>query len=967
MSLIEQIKNGKLWRYLGGVHPKDNKTQSTSLAITTASIPKHLIIPVKQHIGQGGQIIVASGDRVLKGQPLTASDSFMAVPVHAPTSGTIEHIAQYPSTHPSATPEIAIKLVCDQDDQAMPAQPALDYKQLSTSELQQHISQAGVAGMGGAGFPTAVKLNDRQPIEFLLINAAECEPYITSDDVLMRERADDIIQGIEILRHMIKPSLCVIGIEDNKPDAAQALETAIKILNLSDDIIVRKVPTKYPNGGEKQLIQMLTGKEISKGQIPAQSGIVMQNVGTVYAVKQAIIDRQPLLSRIVTLTGKAFPQPRNVQALIGTPISALLSEFHCDETKAAAIIYGGPMMGFTLPHTQFSLTKTGNCILTPVKDEIPQVREADACIRCGECSEVCPVDLLPQQLHWYSQAKDVTKLNDYNLMDCIECGACSYVCPSQIPLVHQYRIAKVEVRANDAELAAAAIAKERFEKRNERLALEKAQREQRQKEAAEKRRAAAKATTGEDPVKAAMDRITKAKAAEQTPANGQASKGSAVADAIARAKAKKAAAASTDTAVPDTLLPNNAAVIAERKARKAAAKAKREAEGSEQVQTATSPAIEAKKAAVAEAIARAKAKKAAAQSGETATHTPAPAVDVKKAAVAAAIARAKAKKAAAQSPQSEATESTTEPPAPAVDAKKAAIAAAIARAKAKKAAAQSPQSEATETETDTPAPAIDAKKAAVAAAIARAKAKKAAAQSPQSEATETATDTPAPAVDAKKAAVAAAIARAKAKKAAAQSGDIATDTPAPAVDAKKAAVAAAIARAKIKKAAAQSSQTETAEETTEPPAPAVDAKKAAIAAAIARAKAKKAAAQSQSEATESTTESPAPVVDAKKAAIAVAVARAKAKKAAAQPPQSEATESTTESPAPVVDAKKAAIAAAVARAKAKKAATKETPSTQNDTIEIADSAAPAVDNKKAAIAAVIAKAKAKKLAQLGDK
>ncbi|NQZ41291.1 MAG: electron transport complex subunit RsxC, partial [Moritella sp.] len=698
MSLIEQIKNGKLWRYLGGVHPKENKTQSTSLAITTASIPKHLIIPVKQHIGQGGQVIVASGDRVLKGQPLTASDSFMAVPVHAPTSGTIEHIAQYPSTHPSATPEIAIKLVCDQEDQAMPTQPALDYKQLSTSELQQHISQAGVAGMGGAGFPTAVKLNDRQPIEFLLINAAECEPYITSDDVLMRERADDIIQGIEILRHMIKPALCVIGIEDNKPDAAQALETAIKKINLSNDIIVRKVPTKYPNGGEKQLIQMLTGKEISKGQIPAQSGIVMQNVGTVYAVKQAIIDRQPLLSRIVTLTGKAFPQPRNVQALIGTPISALLSEFHCDETKAAAIIYGGPMMGFTLPHTQFSLTKTGNCILTPVKDEIPQVREADACIRCGECSEVCPVDLLPQQLHWYSQAKDVKKLNDYNLMDCIECGACSYVCPSQIPLVHQYRIAKVEVRANDAELAAAAIAKERFEKRNERLALEKAQREQRQKEAAEKRRATAKATTGEDPVKAAMDRIKKAKAAEQAPDNGQASKGSAVADAIARAKAKKAAAASTDTAVPDTLLPNNAAVIAERKARKAAAKAKREAEGSEPVQTTTSPAIEAKKAAVAEAIARAKAKKAA-----------------------------------AQSPQSKATGSTTVPPTPAVDAKKAAVAAAIARAKTKKEAAQS-QSEAGETATDTPAPAVDAKKAAIAAAIARAKAKKAAAQS-QSEAT----------------------------------------------------------------------------------------------------------------------------------------------------------------------------------------------------------------------------------------
>jgi electron transport complex protein RnfC len=813
MSLIEQIKNGKLWRYLGGVHPQENKTQSTSLAITTASIPEHLIIPVKQHIGQGGQIIVAPGDRVLKGQPLTASDSFMAVPVHAPTSGVIEHIAQYPSTHPSATPEIAIKLVCDQLDDAIPAQQPLDYKQLSTAELQQHISQSGVAGMGGAGFPTAVKLSDRQPIEFLLINAAECEPYITSDDVLMRERADDIIQGIEILRHMIKPALCVIGIEDNKPDAAKALATAINKLKLNDDIVVHKVPTKYPNGGEKQLIKMLTGKEISKGQIPAQSGIVMQNVGTIYAVKQAIIDRQPLLSRIVTLTGKAFPQPRNVQALIGTPIKALLNEFDCDENKAAAIIYGGPMMGFTLPHALFSLTKTGNCILTPIKDEIPQVREADACIRCGECAEACPVDLLPQQLHWYSQSKDVKKLADYNLMDCIECGACSYVCPSQIPLVHQYRIAKVEVRESDAELAAAAIAKERFEKRNERLALEKAQREQRQKDAAEKRRATAKATTGEDPVKAAMERIQKAKAAEQA-VDSQANKGSAVADAIARAKAKKAAASSDAS----TALPDNAAVIAERKARKAAARAQREAESSQPAAVTTNPAIAAKKAAVADAIARAKAKKAAAQTG-TDESAIVPSVDGKKAAVAAAIARAKAKKQAAQANTVASTTDEAESPAPAVDAKKAAVAAAIARAKAKKLAAQANTVALATDEAESPAPVVDAKKAAVAAAIARAKAKKQAAQANTVAPTTDEADSPAPAVDAKKAAVAAAIARAKAKKLAAQENTVVStaDEPGSAevqtndasdtvqtsepVDKKKAAIAAAIAKAKAKKLA----------------------------------------------------------------------------------------------------------------------------------------------------------------------
>ena len=589
----------------------------------------------------------------------------------------------------------------------------------------------------------------------------------------------EIIEGIKILQHMIKPAITIIGIEDNKPEAAQALNDAINTVSDATDIIVQTVPTKYPNGGEKQLIKLLTGKEIVKGQLPTQSGIVMQNVGTVYAIQQAVIDRQPLISRIVTLTGKAFPQPRNVRALIGTQIGDLMQQYH-NNGHAAAIIYGGPMMGFTLPHGQFSLTKTGNCILLPEQGEIPQLREADACIRCGECAEVCPVDLLPQQLHWYSKSGDVKKLTEYNLMDCIECGACSFVCPSQIPLVHQYRIAKVEVREHAAEQAAAAVAKDRFEKRNARLAIEKQQRELKQQEAAKKRRETATATTGIDPVQAALERINKAKQAEQ-----QAGKEptAAISDAIARAKAKKVAMQQGE--------PDNTDVIAQRKARKAAALArKQQADADDDAK----PAASTQKPAVAAAIARAKAKQAA-------------------------IARAKAKQAAAVVAVPEAktdTESTAI--AQPMDAKKAAIAAAIARAKAKQAAAQQSTSDTSTAESGASPQPVDAKKAAVAAAIARAKAKQAAAQQGASDKSTAESGASPQPVDAKKAAIAAAIARAKAKKAAQASTsatakvnitaqpEIVTVQHAVAknetsVDDKKAAIAAAIAKAKAKKLA----------------------------------------------------------------------------------------------------------------------------------------------------------------------
>ncbi|WP_318522631.1 electron transport complex subunit RsxC [Photobacterium leiognathi] len=884
LSIIEQIKQGKLWDFHGGIHPAENKDLSNKSPIVNAGIPQELVLPLKQHIGSKGDIIVAVGDTVQKGQPLTQGDIAMCVPVHAPTSGTITAIEQRTTAHPSGLSDLCIVIAPDQQDTWCDKTTYADYEDRDPAELIDAIRLSGIAGLGGAGFPTARKLQGGLGnVDILIINAAECEPYITADDRLMRDYAEEVVEGVRILRHIISPKLTIIGIEDNKPEAIKALEQHVKE---DDNILIRVVPTKYPSGSSKQLVKILTGREVPSQSRSTSVGVIMQNVGTAFAIKRAIIDGEPLIERVVTLTGEAFKERGNVFAMLGTPIAYLLDKFgYKADKKHPRVIVGGSLMGFTLPHSNVPITKMTNCILAPKRKELPLHTYEMACIRCSACADVCPSSLLPQQLQWYAKDQNYEKCEEYNLQDCIECGACAYVCPSEIPLVQYYRQAKAEIWARSQDEINAERARQRFEAKQARLDRDKAERENRFKKAAETRREEMAKTGGDDAVAAAIARVKAKQAAAQSE---KPEVKPAVAAAIAAAKAKQAASAQGATS---ETLPDNSEMAKLREERKRQAR-ERKAEKEVVESTASASSNDSKKDAVAAAIARAKAKKA-----QQASEQKAPVadsivenaeVDPKKATIAAAVARAKAKKEAQQAQQAQ-SESTSEPVAEteAVDPKKAAIAAAVARAKAKKAAQQAEAQSAATPEPAAETEAVDPKKAAVAAAVARAKARKAAQQAEaQSETTsEPAAETEA--VDPKKAAVAAAVARAKARKAAQQAQAQSETTPEPVaetddVDPKKAAVAAAVARAKARKAAQQAqAQSET---TPEPVAEteAVDPKKAAVAAAVARAKARKAAqqAEEQSVTPEPTAETEA--VDPKKAAVAAAVARAKARKAAQQ-------------------------------------------------------------------------------------
>ncbi|EMK3323907.1 electron transport complex subunit RsxC [Vibrio vulnificus] len=837
LSLIEQIRTGALWDFPGGVHPAENKRQSNQQPLVHAALANEIVLPLKQHIGKPGNILVNVGDHVLKGQLLTQSNAGFTLPIHASTSGTITAIETRTVAHPSGLSEMCVVITPDGQDTWCEKQPVVDYSQQNSDYLLDVIRMAGISGMGGAGFPSAKKIQSGLGrTEILIVNAAECEPYITADDKLLQEHAEEVLQGIEIVEHILQPKLTIIGIEDNKPEAIKALESAAQ----NKDIVIRVIPTKYPSGGEKQLIKVLTNKEVPAGGIPADIGILVQNVGSLYAIKRAVIDGEPMVNRVVTLTGNTFETPRNVWVPLGTPVHALLEQFgYQADKKLPRLIMGGPMMGFSLPHANVPITKTSNCILAPTRKEISPAGYEMECIRCGACAEACPASLLPQQLQWHAKAEEFDKCEELNLKDCIECGACAFVCPSEIPLVSYYRQAKAEIRTRAQEADAAERAKLRFEEKKARMEREKEERENRFKKAAEDRRKEMKSTGGDDAIAAAIARVKaqKTQDSEQTP-----SVKPAVAAAIAKAKAKQAAAADSGSSEPD-----NSEMVKLREERKRLAR-ERKAE-KEQSTIPDSEEQGDKKSAVAAAIARAKAKKAQQPplaSSESSAEEP----EDKKAAVAAAIARAKARK-AQQTGKPEPEQNREESQVADDDPKKTAVAAAIARAKARKVQqADEPAPEQNRVESQVADD--DPKKAAVAAAIARAKARKA--QQTDEPAPEQNREELQPAEDdPKKAAVTAAIARAKARKAQ-QAGEPAPEQNREELqpaedDPKKAAVAAAIARAKARKA--QQTDKPAPEQNREELQPAEDdPTKAAVAAAIARAKARKAQQAEQKQNTE---------------------------------------------------------------------------------------------------------------------
>jgi len=526
----------QLWDFSGGIHPPEHKHQSTVRPIRQAGIPERLVIPLQQHIGNRAEPVVSAGERVLKGQKIADVTSGLGAPVHAPTSGIIENIAPHPVPHPSGLDDLCIFLRPDGEDQWRPQTPVTRYQDLERQQVLQIIREAGISGMGGAGFPTSVKLNPpkERKVHTLILNGAECEPYITADDMTMRERADEIVAGLSVMAWLLRSERCVIGIEDNKPEAAEAMRRACE--GTMTEVVV--IPTKYPSGSEKQLIRILTGLEVPSGGIPADVGVVCQNVGTAVAVARAVFRDEPLISRVVTITGEAVREAGNFEALIGTPVSFLLEQAGYEPDRAARLILGGPMMGFTLPTDRVPLTKTSNCVIAATATELPEPPPEQPCIRCGQCAQVCPMELLPQQLLWYSRSEEFEKAEHLNLFDCIECGACAYVCPSSIPLVQYYRHAKGEIRKLRQEQAKADRARERFEARQARLEREQKEKEQRRRERA---RAAAEAQARK---RAEAEKA--ASAAAPAAADERAARAAQVQEALAR---KKAGAGSPETSL----------------------------------------------------------------------------------------------------------------------------------------------------------------------------------------------------------------------------------------------------------------------------------------------------------------------------------------------------------------------------------------------------------------------------------
>ncbi len=482
----------RLWRFAGGLRLAGHKRESVMGGVRQLPTPKRVVLPLQQHVGAPAEPVVQVGQTVCKGELLARAESFVSAPVHASVSGTVVAIDNYAVPHPSGIAEPCVVIESDGEerwwpDLKTPSDPATQ----SAEKLRELIRAAGVVGLGGAVFPSAAKLGPPRPVDTLVINGVECEPYITCDDTLMRSRPDDVVRGSAVLRRIVAAQRCLIAVEDNKPEALARLRAVLATLAGELDVSgieVVSVPTVFPTGGEKQLIKVLTGREVPVGGLPYEVGCVCLNVGTAAAVHDAVYTGRPLLSRLVTVTGPGVRHPDNFEVPLGTSVSDLLAAAGGVTTDAPELIMGGPMMGFSLPGEHLPITKASNCILVRTDSAS---KPAMPCIRCGSCASACPMQLLPQQLYWHARGREFDKLTRYHLNSCIECGCCNAVCPSHIPLVDYFRFAKSEIADQAYKRERANESRIRNQQRTERLeAARRAAEERKAKRKAGRKRAA---------------------------------------------------------------------------------------------------------------------------------------------------------------------------------------------------------------------------------------------------------------------------------------------------------------------------------------------------------------------------------------------------------------------------------------------------------------------------------------------
>ena len=489
----------KLFRFRGGVHPDGHK-ECAAQSIIRMPLPARLRIPMQQHIGAPAEAVVRTGQYVLKGQLLGNAVGAISAPVHAPTSGTVVEMGMLPAPHPSGLPSYCVVIEPDGNDLWDEFPTPRDPLEMPSEIIAERVAAAGVVGLGGATFPSAVKLGaaNNRHIHTIIINGGECEPYLSCDDRLMRERVEEVIDGVRIILHAVRWGRAVIAIEDNKPEAIATMRAAARGYG---NIDVAAVPARYPAGSEKQLIVNITGREVPAGALPASVGVLMHNVGTAYAIHQAIRFGRPLVSRIVTVAGDAVEHPCNVEVPIGTLVSDLL-EFCGVSKEPARLLMGGPMMGMSLPHSDVPIIKGTSGVLALASHEVA-TKKSSPCVRCGRCVNACPVGLVPLEMAQRARHDDMQGAEAWGVMECIACGSCSYVCPSHLPLVHYFNYSKGKI----------ALERERSRKANETRQLAEARRIRVEREEAEKKaRAAEKARA-----RAAAKQAAAHKAEEVTP------------------------------------------------------------------------------------------------------------------------------------------------------------------------------------------------------------------------------------------------------------------------------------------------------------------------------------------------------------------------------------------------------------------------------------------------------------------
>jgi electron transport complex protein RnfC len=475
-----------LGRLHGGLRLPAFKEASTTRPVAQCPVPGELVIPLRRSADVEAIPTVKAGDKVLGGQVIARDADRRGAAIHAPSSGQVTAIEPRPVFRRLGDNDTCIIIRTDGEDRFASAEAVAPYQELSPDALIESLADGGIAGLGGAVFPTAEKISRARHgyPECLIVNGVECEPYISCDDMLMRDQPEKIVQGTQILLHILGTGRAIIAVESDKPGSLKSLNAAIQAAG-DDRLKLRQIPSIYPSGAEDQLVQLVSGVEVPAGGLPSDVGHVVQNVATVAAIADWIVDARPLVERITTVTGDGVSQPVNVRARIGTPVSELVACAGGYTDRARHLVIGGAMTGKAMSNDAIPVEKATNCVavLAAVPEPGPELR----CIRCGECAVVCPVELLPQQLHWYGEARNPDQLERHGLRDCMECGCCDLVCPSLIPLTRRFRAYKEFVSRLEQEQARATHARQRFDARSARLQREQ---DQRERELAEQKSAA---------------------------------------------------------------------------------------------------------------------------------------------------------------------------------------------------------------------------------------------------------------------------------------------------------------------------------------------------------------------------------------------------------------------------------------------------------------------------------------------